>query len=215
MSSMLMLMDKTFADNRPYLCELGVQAGCGYYVGDATPHIFQDVRETYGAHFRYKFDQRWALQVKGLAHTIKGKRPAVENTEQQLYWTGKMVNADVMVEFNFFRFGNRQYDARIKPYSPYIFLGLGASLYGKNMNKIACYIPVGIGFKWKFSKHMGLNIAWQHNIYLADNLENIDEFGNTYNMNGANIMNCDITSQLTLGIVFEFAKKKKVCKFCQ
>jgi len=59
-------------DNRPYLCEIGVQAGCGYYVGDATTHIFQNVREAYGAHFRYKFDQRWAIQVKGLAHTIKG-----------------------------------------------------------------------------------------------------------------------------------------------
>ena len=23
-----------------YVCELGLQAGCGYYVGDAAPHIF-------------------------------------------------------------------------------------------------------------------------------------------------------------------------------
>ena len=59
-------------EQRPYLCEIGLQAGCGYYVGDATPHIFTNPREAYGIHFRYKFTKRWALQVKGLTQRITG-----------------------------------------------------------------------------------------------------------------------------------------------
>ena len=39
---------------RMYRCELGLQGGCGYYVGEATEYVFQDVREAYGLHFRYK-----------------------------------------------------------------------------------------------------------------------------------------------------------------
>lgn len=199
-------------DNRPYLCEIGVQAGCGYYVGDATTHIFQNVREAYGAHFRYKFDQRWAIQVKGLAHTIKGPYPPEVPTDAK--WTVPMVNVDVMGEFNFLRLGLKQYDKRVKTYSPYIFAGIGVSLFGQKFQSVACYIPVGIGFKWKFAPHWGLNIAWQHNIYMSDEIECMAGLGNTWNMNGSNWLNCDVTGQLTLGIVFDFARHKKVCRHC-
>lgn len=206
-------------DPRPYLCELGIQAGCGYYAGDATPHIFQNVREVYGAHFRYKFDPRWALQVKGLQHTIQGKYELLVAPGSDTYvkgkWKDQMINVDAMAEFNFFRLGLKQYDKRVKTFSPYIFAGVGISLYGNKFNKVAFYVPVGIGFKWNFAPQWGLNIAWQHNIYTVDDLENISEYGNTWKMNGSNWLNCDVTGQLTLGIVFAFAKHKKVCRHCE
>lgn len=200
-------------DQRPYLCEIGVQAGCGYYAGDANPHIFTNVREVYGAHFRYKFDPRWALQVKGLQHTIKGKYEFKNGAKGN--WKDQMINVDVMAEFNFFRLGLKQYDKRVKTFSPYIFAGVGASLYGNNFNKVACYIPLGIGFKWNFAPQWGLNLAWQHNIYTVDDLENVDDYGNTWKMNGTNWLNCDVTGQLTLGIVFAFGRHKKVCRHCE
>ena len=202
------------ADEQPYLCELGVQAGCGYYVGDATPHIFQNPREAFGAQFRYKFTPRWALQVKGMGHRITG--PIVDEDGQTLetMWQNKMINIDAAAEFNFFRFGGRVYNNRSFAATPYIFVGVGMSLYNEQFHSVAAYFPVGFGLKWQFAKFVGLNIAWQHNIYIADNLEGIASMSNTYNLNGWNIMNNDLTSQLTLGIVFEFAHEKKVCKFC-
>lgn len=226
--SMVMLWASAYADDRPYLCEFGVQAGCGYYVGDATMHIFNNPREAYGAHFRYKFTNRWALQVKGLTQRITG--PTYNNRMQptEEMWSTQMINIDVMAEFNFFRFGGKTYDTRIKPITPYIFIGAGLAMYGKDMNvvawnwgdyggkvPVAFYIPMGFGLKWKFSERMGLNLAWQHNIYMADNLEGREELNNTYDLNGSNILNFDVASQLTLGIVFEFAKEKKVCRTCE
>lgn len=202
------------ADQRVYLCELGLQAGCGYYVGDATPHIFNHPREAYGAHFRYKFTPRWALQVKGLSHRIIGNTYTDKGQKLNEKWETPMINLDIMAEFNFFRFGMKTYDTRIKPITPYIFIGAGAAIYGKQFNSIAFYIPMGVGLKWKFSNRVGLNIAWQHNIYIADNLEGMRNLDNTYNLNGSNILNNDLTSQLTLGIVFEFAKEKKSCRMC-
>lgn len=202
---------------KTYQCEFGLQGGLGYYVGDATSHVFQNIRESYGAQFRYKFDPRWALQVKGLAQTITG--PMFDNRIEQpvgdgTRWTNSLINLDVAGEFNFLRFGETLYDTRLKPYSPYIFLGIGMTLHNE-YHSVAAYLPVGIGFKWKFAPRWGLNIAWQHNIYFADNLEGIDELANTHDMNGSNIMNCDVTSQLTLGLVFEFAQQKKVCPLCK
>ena len=61
-----------FAQEQPYLCELGLQGGCGYYVGDAAAHIFMHPREAYGVHFRYKFTKRWAIQAKVSGQRIMG-----------------------------------------------------------------------------------------------------------------------------------------------
>ena len=213
------------AQVQPYLCEIGLQGGVGYYVGDAAHHIFMNPREAYGVHFRYKFTKRWALQVKVSGQRIAGyeykfptgQPPIRLNTK----WTNQMVNTDVMAEFNFFRFGgSNKYDKRIKPYTPYIFIGMGVGVYGDmtadGSRKItaAGYVPLGLGFKWKFADRWGLNIAWQHNIYWSDDLEAQKDLNDRFHMNGWNWMNCDLTGMMTLGIVFEFAHAPKACRVC-
>jgi hypothetical protein len=89
--------------------------------------------------------------------------------------------------------------------------------------KYALYIPVGIGMKWKFAERWQLQVAWQHQLYITnrgDGLEGIvdasrpDILANSYEMNGPNVLNNDVTSTLTVGIVFEFAPDKKICPYC-
>ncbi len=209
------------AQGQPYLCEIGLQGGCGYYVGDATPHIFMNVREAYGVHFRYKFTKRWAIQAKFSGQRIEGNQYTIRGERLDSKWSNRLYNVDLMGEFNFFRFGDAgQYDKRIKPYTPYIFLGLGVGMYndiaadGKKKITAAGYVPLGIGFKWKFADFVGLNIAWQHNIYFSDNLEGQKSLDNKHQLNGWNWMNCDLTGMLTAGIVFEFARAPKPCRIC-
>ncbi len=209
------------AEEQPYMCELGLQGGCGYYVGDAAPHIFMNPREAYGVHFRYKFTKRWAIQAKVSGQRITGYDYTMDGIKQDTKWLNQMIQADVMAEFNFFRFASaNKYDKRIKPYTPYIFLGMGVGVYGADaqnkpaFNHIMAYVPLGIGFKWKFAAQCGLNIAWQHNIYMADNLESRETLDNKYNLNGSNWMNCDLTGMFTVGIVFEFAKAPRDCRIC-
>lgn len=192
--------------------------------------------ETFGGQFRYKFDQRWALQVKAQRQRIAFRE---QGTEGSLCYN-PMWHADVVGEFNFFRFGERGYDMRVKPITPYMFIGLGVSVYNEtatessnnafplligsgNKPKAGMYIPLGIGMKWKFADRWQLHVAWQHQIYFKDNIEGLPMFdgrqtpnaGGRYGMNGTNILNNDLTSTLTLGIVFEFAKGKKICNHCR
>lgn len=131
------------------------------------------------------------------------------------------VGAEVVGEFNFFEYGNDWAMGRIKPYTPYIFLGVGLGYYGIDWTydsqlgfPISLYVPFGIGFKWKFAPRWGLNIAWQHNLYFRDNLENNIELNNTYELNGSNILENDLLGQLSVGIVFDFAKSKRACTTC-
>ena len=249
---------------REYRCELGLQGGVGYYVGDATEYVFLDVRGAYGLQFRYKFDQRWAIQVKGMMHHIQGAMnkeitppDAMQSYRvlqfQPMQWGTRMGNVDVMGEFNFFRFGQKQYDRRVKQLTPFIGVGVGASVclnedwtwreYDENFfnnpkrdkdgkveidnttgkTQYACtlsrntqiYIPFVVGLKWKIAERWQLQVAWQHNVYFADNLEGRTEFCNSHNLNGSNLLNNDVTSQLTVGIVFEFDQDEKICRICE
>ena len=217
------------AQELPYLCEIGLQAGTGYYVGDAAPHIFMNPREAYGIHFRYKFTKRWAIQAKVSGQRITGRDFTLNGQKLDTKWQTQMINADVMAEFNFFRYDTRNdNDRRIKPYTPYIFLGIGVGTYNGGWwpsdtqdqadlqpgMHVGAYVPFGIGFKWKFHEFIGLNIAWQHNIYIADDLECRKALDNTYQLNGWNWMNCDLTGMLTAGIVFEFARAPIPCRIC-
>lgn len=208
-------------NGQPMLCELGVQAGCGYYVGDAAPHIFMNPREAYGIHFRYKFTKRWAIQAKFSGQRITGNQYTMQGEKLDDKWSNRLYNVDVMGEFNFLRFGDGSTsDRHIRPYTPYIFIGIGVGLYndievnGKRKMTASGYVPLGIGFKWKFSEYVGLNIAWQHNIYFSDDIEGQLTLNNKHHLNGWNWMNSDVTGMFTAGIVFEFARAKKPCRIC-
>ena len=199
-----------------FLCDLGFQGGIGYYVGDANDHIFMHPREAYGGFFRYRFTQRWNLEVQGMTQRIAGYRPdgtgfAVKELGK---WTNQLVNVDVVAEYNFFRFDVTEYDTRVRTYTPYIGLGIGLSIH-TGFTKATGYVPFVIGFKWKFHPQCNLQIAWQHNVYFGDNLEGIKEYDNLHDLNGSNILNCDVTGQLVVGLSVAFATGKKICKSCE
>lgn len=196
--------------------EFGIQGGLAYYIGDAHPKMFQDVREAYGAEFSYLFNRRWSLMVQGATMRIAG-RPA---TSQGLpdpngeLWTSRLVDVDVVARFNFLPFGlTDKYDPKLKAYTPYIFVGIGMTMH-KDFTSYYAYIPFGVGFRWVCSEHVGMFLAWQNNLCFADNLEPMAEYNNIHELNGSNILNCDVISTIQFGIVFEFAKEKKICKFC-
>lgn len=196
--------------------ETGIQGGLMYYIGDAHPKMFQDVREVYGAEFAYLFNYRWSLMVQGVSGRISG----LTATEYGLpdpngkRWTNRLVDIDVVARFNFLPFGIRdKYDLKIKPYTPYIFAGIGVSMHTE-FTRATAYIPVGVGFRWVCTPHLGMFIAVQNNICFGDNLEPVPGYNNIHELNGSNPLNCDMVSTIQFGIVFEFAKEKSICKFC-
>jgi len=215
-----------FAIDNKYRMEIGLQAGANYYIGDANPHIFMHPREAAGLQLRYKFDRRWSLTGKanwsrfGYEWSDKsaGNVPSGWGGHDSLC-VRPLIAADVVAEFNFFEYGNDWEMGRIKPYTPYIFLGVGVGCYGKQNDTnlgipASLYFPFGLGFKWKFAPRWGLNVAWQHNLYFKDNLEHFAPLNNTHDMNGSNILECDLTGQFMVGIVFDFLKSKRPCTTC-
>ena len=227
-----------------YRVELGFLAGAAYYMGELAPYAFTSISESYGLQVRCKIDQRWALQVKGVRQRVINKIESDNQWKLRAgtYQT-PMWHFDLTGEYNFFRFGLDPYDIRMRRITPYISTGIGFTAYNKHANDstaypiweviddqldYALYIPVGIGLKWKFAERWQLQLAWQHQLYITkkgDGLEGgiytrnsagqpYNPLANSYEMNGRNILNNDVTSTLTVGIVFEFAPDKKICPYC-
>lgn len=197
--------------------EFGLQGGLMYYIGDAHPKMFQDIRETYGAEMSYRFNYRWALMLQGGTGRIAGRTATDQGLPdpQGEMWTNRIVGVDVTARFNFLPFGVMdKYDKKIKPYTPYIYAGIGLMAHN-HFERFTVYVPVGVGFRWICSPHIGMFIAWQNNICFGDNLEPVPGYDNIHELNGSNPLNCDMTSSIQFGIVFEFAKEKKICKFCK
>lgn len=189
-----------------YLLEFGALGGGSYYVGDATPHVFMNVRPAYGGYFRYKFDKRWNLTVKGLYSDVEGSYNGSD-------FKNRMVHVDASAEYNFLPYGIAKYDSRIKPYTPFMYLGLGTTAHD-SWRKIGVYIPFGIGFKWNFARHGHLSIMWQHQLYFADNLEGVEELNNKHDMNGWDVLNNDWVSTFVMSLSFDFLTRIKSCKQC-
>lgn len=226
-----------------YRLEIGLQGGASYYAGELAPYAFMSVGETYGMQGRVKIDPRWAVQVKGLRQRVintlkEGNEWGLRPGRYQV----PMWHFDIVGEYNFFRLGLNEYDIHMRKITPFIFLGVGMTAQNMVLADMdvaypkflvaddeklayAMYIPVGVGAKWKLADRWQLQLAWQHNVYVlnGDGLEGIvdkkkgqeNRFNNSYEMNGSNIMNNDITSTLTLGVVFEFAPKQKICTQCR
>lgn len=190
-----------------YLMDVGVQGGAAYYVGELAPHVFMSTTETYGVQTRFKIDTRWAIQLKGQHQRVVGNQ---------------MWHVDLMGEYNFFLLGLNEYDIHMRPITPYMAFGIGVTLLGTswkvvNVSRAAVYLPVALGVKWKIADRWQLQMAWQHNVYVdinGDGLEGSAAFDNTYDMNGSNIMNKDVTSTLTMGFVYEFCRDRKPCVMC-
>jgi hypothetical protein len=248
---MLLAPASVLADNTMYRYEIGAQAGAAYYMGELAPHPFMSTSETFGLQLRAKIDNRWALQAKGQRQRVINNIPAgnIWNISAGRYQTS-MWHFDITGEFNFFQYGYNSNDFRVRNYTPYIFLGIGATALNKKASKeegynllgwhtilkngqekmdydepgFALYIPVGIGFKWRFAPRWQLQAAWQHNLYMisGDGLEGgfkkdikDEPFNNQHNMNGSNVFNNDVTSTMTIGVVFEFMREKSVCVLCR
>lgn len=218
-----------------YFMEVGVQGGASYYIGELAPHVFMSTAESYGAQARVKFDPRWALQLKGQRQRV------LNNVDVGNEWGIKpgmykhsMWHVDIVGEYNFFQLGLDEYNISMKPVTPFMFVGFGVTIHDLKQRQynerigerplvpLSLYIPLGIGVKWKFAERWQLQMAWQHNVYVwnGDGLEGIVDdkcpnlLNNSYEMNGTNIMNNDVASSLTIGVIFEFGRQRKICAYC-
>ncbi|HLP05242.1 MAG TPA: hypothetical protein VK152_07420 [Paludibacter sp.] len=188
-----------------YKGQIGLAGGGSYYLGDANRIPFNNMQAAYGGFFRYIFNTRLALKAELLGANISNPGK----------FSNLVYSSDFTAEFNFFDLEKNPNKPFSKPFSPYIFTGLGAmtDVY-RNQILPELSIPFGVGFKVKLGNRWNAGLQWSTRVLLhSDNLENNELYdGNVHpNLNGTNLFNNDLLSTITIGVSYNILKKECDC----
>jgi len=202
----LMLLTSLCASAQTENIEVGLQAGAAFYLGNENPmngftrmYEFAWVPETenlpafesFGGFVRYRFDQRWALQLQAMRQRMR----FTENhlSDRGLHFYNAMWNVDMMTEFNILKYGFvENIHAKVYRVTPYVAAGLGLSLYNKHATyrwgmkdgsgkqnsyfpavktndlAAAMYMPFGVGVKLRTEMNWQIKVACQYDLFLVN-----------------------------------------------
>jgi hypothetical protein len=155
--------------------DIGFFGGTGIYFGDMTKTEWsKSINPAYGTFLRFNFNPRYALRF----NVLNGSIGAIGEFESvPVQFNKNVLDVSLQFEFNYFKYivGDKE-----KPYSTYIFGGVGMQTYHYNINsidgsEISPTIPFGLGFKFNLSKRFGIGIEMGLRKTFSDKLDNLDD----------------------------------------
>lgn len=196
-----------------YRLEVGGGIGLVSYQGDFNGQLMRHAQPMFSLLGKYRFDPRRALAmnisygtVKGDAHDVSGYVPAPWTD-----YTFKSTVADVGVrfEYNFWPFGTGMEYRGAKRLTPYVFLGLGATIYKADQTGTAMNMPIGGGIKYKMAERLNMGLEWAMHFTSTDRLDGV---GDPYGIRSQGLFkNTDCYSQLRLSLTYDLWAKCKTC----
>lgn len=198
-----------------YRFEIGGGIGTSGYLGDVNHGNFlRNPGISGGAVFRYIKDYRWAFKANLLMATISGDSRN-ENYKfpdgADYSFKSKLVDVGGQVEFNFFNFGIGSKYKNLKRLTPYLTLGVGATMAFYDGNSSVCMnLPMGIGAKYKLKERLNLGFEFTMRKCFGDKIDGLSD------LNGIKhsfAKNTDWYSVIMVTVTYEFSKRCRVCHY--
>lgn len=204
------------AQEETYKFDLGAGIGMSGYLGDVNQvNMFRNPGFAAQVGFRYLVNTRWAVRTALTTAGLKGNSAQYSNKFpglQDYSFSAQAYALDVRGEFNFLPYGIGETFKRLKRWTPYIALGVGAVLsHCGQSNAIAFEIPVAAGFKFKLRQRLNLALEFSMAKAIGDRLD-----GNISDLQGIKsdfIKNTDWHSQLLVSLTYEFGKRCETCHY--
>lgn len=199
-------------DAPEYRAEIGVGAGLTGYLGDYNGSLLNGMQPMGEVVARYRFNPRNALRLSVMACRIKGDGGGTDTWYPD---TGKLseagfstslVDIGVGYEYNFWPYGTGREYRGAKPFTPYVSLGLGATVAGSasGMN-----VPLGAGVKYKLSARLNAGLEWTMHFCTSDGLDGVKD---PYGIKSSGLFkNTDCYHGLKLRLTYDIAPKCKTC----
>lgn len=219
----LLLIILCFSSNRllaqDYKFEIGGMAGTSFYMGDANKtKLFQDPGFSAAAIFRYNHNFRWAFKANlGMGH-VSGNTSNSNNAfpfAQTVSFERNFYEIGGQIEFNLFNYSNKYSYLDTKPITPYVLLGIGATLGTGNKTFFGMNIPMGIGIKYKWKDRLNLGFEFSFRKLLDDSFDVTTKNGfnldNPYNIDSNFFKNKDWYSLTMVSLTWDFGPRCKPC----
>ena len=206
-----------FGQSAPYKFDLGVDLGMTGYIGDANRANFMKHPGFDGQlSFRYIPDTRWAIRAIASGMSLSGNTADMYNVLPDLaeYSFSSMVySIEGRAEFNFFPYGIGETYKRLRRWSPYLTVGLGACLSSSGGNtSVAPMIPMGAGVRYKIKERLNIGIEFTFTKAFSDHIDGKD-LADLNQIKTAFYKNTDWISRLTIGVSYEFGKRCETCHY--
>ena len=211
---LLMLAVGVHAQTEPeYRLEVGGGIGMVSYQGDFNGNIFKNMQPMFSLLAKYKFNPRVAIamnisygKLKGSAKDITSHVPA-----QWVDYTFKRKIGDVGVrmEYNFWPYGTGMEYRGAQRLTPYIFIGLGTTVYKTDKPQLAMNMPLGLGMKYKAANRVNIALEWAMHFSSSDRLDGVSD---PLGIKSSGLFkNTDCYSQLRLSVTYDLWAKCKIC----
>lgn len=210
--------NKTWSQEYKY--EIGATAGISAYMGDANrTSPFLNPGFATGILHRYNLSLNWAVKSNLIVANISGDTKNAKNVfpmNGQASFKRTFFELGSQMEYNFFPFSDKFSYLDTKPYTPYIFTGVGATFATGGHRFFNLNLPVGIGFKYKFKERFNVGIEFSMRKLLGDDLD-VTHKGDVWNLDtpfgikSGVFKNKDWYSLTMMHVTWEFGRKYDPC----
>jgi hypothetical protein len=196
-----------------YRLEVGGGIGMVSYQGDFNGNIFKNMQPMFSLLAKYKFNPRVAIAMNISYGKLKGSAKDVTShvPEQWADYSFKRKIGDVGVrmEYNFWPYGTGMEYRGAQRLTPYIFIGLGTTVYKTDKPQLAMNMPLGLGVKYKAADRVNMALEWAMHFSSSDRL---DGASNPLGIKSSGLFkNTDCYSQLRLSVTYDLWAKCKTC----
>lgn len=215
-----LLLSQTQAFSQEYSYETGAALGTSFYLGDANKtRLFLHPGIAGGGMGRYNINFHWAVKGNLLVGTISGDTKDSRNVfpnEVQTAFKRTFAELGGQLEYNFLPYSDKYAYLGTKPYTPYIFAGLGGTIAGGENLFFNANVPLGIGFKYKLKNRMNIGAEFSVRKLFGDDFDVPDkEPGQSldapYGISSSFLKNQDWYSLTLIFLTWEFGLKQDPC----
>lgn len=206
--------------SQEYAHELGLIGGMSSYMGDANKtKLFLNPGATIGGIYRYNVDFHWAIKGDLIAGVLSGNTADAQNvfpSNMNVSFDRTFVELGSQIEFNFFPYSDKYGYLGTKPYTPYLFTGVGTTVATGDQLFFNANVPIGIGFKYKLRNRLNLGFEFSMRKLFGDNLDAPDKnqdfsLDAPFGIKSSVLKNQDWYSLTILFITWEFSLKDDPC----
>lgn len=203
----------------PYKFDIGAQLGMSGYIGDANrSNPFAHPGFDGEISMRYLPDTRWALRAVLSTFSLSGDTRDMSDvlpSGAAYSFSAQAYELSVRGEFNFLPYGIGETYKRLRRWSPYLTVGVGAALSASGgSTTVVPTVPMGAGIKFKATPRLNLGLEFTMTKAFGDHIDG-SELADLNGIKTAFYKNTDWYSRLTIGVSYEFGPRCETCHYVE
>lgn len=203
-----------------YKYEIGGAIGTSFYMGDANrTKLYLHPGIAGGLLYRYNINFHWSIKANLFTGHVSGNSEDSGNVfpfSHRDSFHRTLAELGTQVEFNFFPYSDKYGYLGTRPYTPYLFTGVGVTYATGDNFFIDANIPFGMGFKYKLKNRMNAGIEFSMRKLCRDDFDVTREkdgwnLDSPYDIQSSLFKNRDWYSFTMIFLTWEFGLREDPC----